>query len=508
MNELPLSELGPPWPPSRAPSSRASQSPRSPARRGAIIASYVALFWIALPALLFQLGARFDQLFALPAASPGMRLAGSALLALSALALARAMLALLREGRGLPISHLPPTHLVTRGAYGRVRHPIYVAFTLAFSGLALLRGSYGAAVGSGAVLTLGWIAYVTLFEEPRLYARFGDAYRQYAQGTRLLPIVPPFVERYAMRAWRAAAPRLERLANLTTLYRGPRASFVTYGAFVGAGAFAMVLFSCASLAASGAAAGPLAVFALATGCGMLAGGRLTGLLYRAPLLRRDPLQALRTVGFVSYGGYAGMALAACATAPQLALPWPPSAVLERLLLPGLVCSAIGRFGCLSYGCCGGRPWAAGIHWHNPDARIVRELGARAGCARIPTQLLSSAHALAAAALLAWAGTHPLPAGAFASLAALLYGLGRAILEQTREEARFTALQLTRGQLIALALAGLGVYGLLAAAPAPLLPPIVSTLPLPAFATALPIAACCALLTALVTGIHGPRVGHW
>ena len=147
MNGLPQQGLTVRWPAS-------GRSQRALARRAVIIAAYVALFWIALPWLLFRLGARFDALLALPAPGLYARLAGAAVLAVGALALARAMLGLVREGRGLPISHLPPSHLVTGGAYGRARHPIYVAFTAAFAGLALAAGSFGAAFGAGAVLTV------------------------------------------------------------------------------------------------------------------------------------------------------------------------------------------------------------------------------------------------------------------------------------------------------------------------------------------------------------------
>lgn len=68
--------------------------------------------------------------------------------------------------------------LVTRGPFGRVRHPTYLAHTLMFSGVFLFSGA--CAVGVVALLDL---LAVTLFiiplEEKELSVRFGDNFEQY-----------------------------------------------------------------------------------------------------------------------------------------------------------------------------------------------------------------------------------------------------------------------------------------------------------------------------------------
>ena len=89
---------------------------------------------------------------------------------------------LMSHGRGLPISHLPPTKLVARGPYAFVQHPIYVGYTIAFSGVGLASLSLGRGLASAALLTLGWVLYTRLLEEPALRRRFGDDHRSYQDG--------------------------------------------------------------------------------------------------------------------------------------------------------------------------------------------------------------------------------------------------------------------------------------------------------------------------------------
>lgn len=479
---------------------------RTPWSRAAIALGYAAVFLVALPAVLWQLGLRLDRWLALTPPEALARALGALVGTLAATRVVEAMLFLSQRGDGLPISHLAPARLVTAGRYARVRHPIYLSFNLAWSGLALVAGSWGAAFGAGAVLLVAWIAYARAVEEPRLVARFGERYRAYAAATPLVVGVPGWLRVVTMRAWRRAAPAFERLANHTVAWRGARVALVTYGLFVGAGAFAMVLWSGAMLGALGVSSTRFFPFGVAVGLAMLVGGRCAGVLYRLRLLFASPVEALRTVGFVSWGGYAGMIAAALAGAGWLGLA--PGAVLDRLLLPGLLCSAIGRFGCLSYGCCGGRPWAHGVCWRNPDARVVRELGQAAIVPRIPTQLLSSALALGLMLVLLGLTPFPLPAGALSALGVLLYGLGRAVIETTREEARFGGCGWTRGLFASLAVAAIGLAAALAIGGTPAWPRPAWVAPSDAWLAVLPAAFACGVMTTLVTGIHGRRVGRW
>ena len=156
------------------------------ARRAAIVAGYVAVFWGALPGALWTLGAGADRW--LPPAPATARATGALLTLGGSAFLAWSMLHLIRRGRGLPISHLPPGRMVVTGPYRWARHPIYVGYTLAFSGVGLWAGSLGNGLVSAAVLTAAWIVYARRFEEPRLRRRYGAAYDAYAARTGLFGI--------------------------------------------------------------------------------------------------------------------------------------------------------------------------------------------------------------------------------------------------------------------------------------------------------------------------------
>jgi protein-S-isoprenylcysteine O-methyltransferase Ste14 len=76
--------------------------------------------------------------------------------------------------------------LVTSGPYRYVRHPLYTAGMLSFTGIFLLSANVLILVGLG--LTLPFLALRTPYEEARLIERFGDQYRDYMQRTgRYLP---------------------------------------------------------------------------------------------------------------------------------------------------------------------------------------------------------------------------------------------------------------------------------------------------------------------------------
>jgi protein-S-isoprenylcysteine O-methyltransferase Ste14 len=81
-------------------------------------------------------------------------------------------------GLGTPAPVAPPSMLVVSGQYRHVRNPMYVAVLLILIGQSLLLGSI-------AVLRyclLVWVffhAFVRLYEEPTLTARFGPSYEAY-----------------------------------------------------------------------------------------------------------------------------------------------------------------------------------------------------------------------------------------------------------------------------------------------------------------------------------------
>jgi len=87
-----------------------------------------------------------------------------------------------RWDRGNPNPFKPTGRLLTSGALGVSRNPIYAGGTVGLLGLALLLDT---ATGVAAVIVLGLLAHnLTLAEERYLEAKFGDEYRQYRSRVR------------------------------------------------------------------------------------------------------------------------------------------------------------------------------------------------------------------------------------------------------------------------------------------------------------------------------------
>jgi len=76
--------------------------------------------------------------------------------------------------------------LVTEGPYRWVRHPFYDAMALLIAGIALIAANWFVMVTGAVVFLL--LAIRAQTEEALLFARFGDAYRNYSESTgRFLP---------------------------------------------------------------------------------------------------------------------------------------------------------------------------------------------------------------------------------------------------------------------------------------------------------------------------------
>jgi phosphatidylglycerol:prolipoprotein diacylglycerol transferase len=474
-------------------------------RRPLIVALYVAFFFGALPAVLWALGGAFDRLLALPSLGPASAASGAVLAVTGALWMLAAMASLSLQGRGLPISHLPPSRMVVRGPYGWMRHPIYAGYAAAFAGAGALTHSLGRSVGATALLLAGSLVYALGFEEPRLVRRHGHAHAAYAERVPALP-VPRALAAAADRSWHFVRPGVERLANRVVLFRVGPVVCVSYGAFAGLGT-ALALALLHGLLAGALPPGAEAAYLLGLTATMLAGARLVALLYRPALLVRHPLEALRSVGFVSWGGYVGMfafpvLFARIAGSDAL---W----LLDRTCLAGLVCSSVGRVGCLAYGCCYGRPSESGVGWHCPEARVNRERGCDHGplapVRRVPTQLLSAA-CTAALVPVVWASLGRGAPGVTTLLAVVLYAFARFAVECLRDEPRFGAWGLTRGQMACLAAASAAIAGLLsfpALGHVPVAGPSHS-----AGGAGWTVVAIASLVVFVVCSFHWKRVGRW
>jgi prolipoprotein diacylglyceryltransferase/protein-S-isoprenylcysteine O-methyltransferase Ste14 len=479
------------------------------ARTIGIVLAYALGFFAALPLALIRFGMSADLALGLPPIPSAIAKALAVLLAaLGAHVLLGSMWQLWQRGRGLPISHLPPARLVRSGYFERVRHPIYVGYSLLFVGVGCALRSVGVAMLAATVLVLAWCSYAAFIEEPMHIARFGAAYEARLVKTQRVPLPRLFDERVLKRAWLWLRPLAERIANRPVWFASGDALWVGYGGLLALGAAAAASIAALLFARS---LPPRAIYEYELGlvlC-MLAGGRLAWLGYEYRSLLAQPLNTFRRVGFVSFGAYLSMfafvALWPRFCAPELGSLW----FLDRTMLACLVCSGFGRVGCLSYGCCYGKPCCEGIRYWHPQSKVLRERSADGSVARAPTQLLSSLLAFGAAALLALLLGGGAPPG-FASLySALAYGLVRFNIEGLREEQRFFANRLTRGQFASAAIA------LLALLTIPCLPLARSAQPaalvdwrLDTLLEFWPLPLLAALPVFLVCGYHRRHVGSW
>ena len=156
------------------------------ARKAAIVFGYVAVFWIALPAAIWFAASWGDARLQL-VQSPHWF--GWLIVAAGVALLVWSWVALWRDGRGLPISALPPPRFTSRGPYRYVRHPGYLGFNIGLMGVGIVVGSPTlTCIITPAFLPL-WLAYAAV-EERGLLRRFGSTYVRYRHRVGVFPRFP------------------------------------------------------------------------------------------------------------------------------------------------------------------------------------------------------------------------------------------------------------------------------------------------------------------------------
>lgn len=154
-----------------------------------------ALFFVIAPFTIAAIGPWWITHWRFDAAFLGwdwLRYLGGALILLGAPALIDSFARFALQGRGTPAPVAPPATLVVSGAYRHVRNPMYVAIIAIIAGQALLFGA-AALFAYAFVFWLATHVFVAGFEEPRLTAQFGAAYRDYrAHVPRWIPRLTPY----------------------------------------------------------------------------------------------------------------------------------------------------------------------------------------------------------------------------------------------------------------------------------------------------------------------------
>ena len=301
---------------------------------------------------------------------------------------------------------------------------------------------------------------------------------------------------------------LHRLANWTVLFRVGEYIFVTLGLFAAVGAFLGGLWASALLLGHGLPLLDVALLLVGILVGHIVLARTFLLPWRLPALLQRTGETLRTVEFASWGGFLAIALGfvlyAVLSGRSLLL------LIDAAVLGGTLTHAVGRIGCLTFGCCFGRPSGSplAIRYDNPLAKAVRVAGLR-GIPIHPVPLYEATFNLGLFLLLngiALAGSRE---GVPAALYLVIYGSGRFLLEFLRYDWAADRIgPLCRNQWLSLlqASAGAALLVALSTASGPASPSIgdadAQTLVL------LPVLTVCAALVFLAYSLHRGSIGRW
>jgi phosphatidylglycerol:prolipoprotein diacylglycerol transferase len=302
---------------------------------------------------------------------------------------------------------------------------------------------------------------------------------------------------------------LDQLANRVVLFQHGDLVFVTFGLFAALGAFLTLAWMGVILIGQGIPVGTFVTLALVASALVVLGSWLVAQLLDFRMLLQSPWEALRRPVFASWGGlltvplvfgifswHSGVALLALVDAFALAMP---------------IGHALGRLGCVSYGCCYGRPTGQrlAITYRNPLAKAVR-VGDHQHVRLHPTALYEAILDLGILVAVSAAFFLGMPLGVPSALALMAYGIGRFAIEFLKDNGgRILSGRYSVNHLLSLAMASLGLLLLPSIFLAPQAAPVVAWAP--AF-DALPRLLPALVLSAMVVfagfGVHRRRVGSW
>lgn len=305
-------------------------------------------------------------------------------------------------------------------------------------------------------------------------------------------------------ATQAANAILDALGRQVVAVRAGKLILVNFGVLSAMGAALALAAAGPILVSRGVPPQGVFLFALASALAVVAGSWAFGVVLdggpRATAVARPV--------FVSWGGILGLLLVVFVAAPVWHLPF--LFLLDVLARTAPLGHVLGRVGCLTYGCCHGKPAGRfGVCYTRPEAKAVRVSGL-GGVRLHPSPLYECGVDLAAFALsnaLFLAGA---PLGVPTGMALLVYGAGRLVVERTRDSrGRELAPGVTVNQAlsIALALAGAATLAWCRGAGGAVPPPVWAVGVEDARWILLASTAAGAL-TMAGFGIHRGEVGRW
>ncbi|RMF07012.1 MAG: hypothetical protein D6762_08400 [Candidatus Neomarinimicrobiota bacterium] len=299
------------------------------------------------------------------------------------------------------------------------------------------------------------------------------------------------------------------------LFRGKHFTLATFGLFIGAGFFLATLHTWFYLGSTGNRYPPrqLAWLVLSLSGGIPVGAWLMSRILDLPRLLRGEIRVsrfLRIPGFALWGGLMSGTLIILFVTNSF--HWQLLPILDAVVLGLPLAQALGRLGCLNYGCCHGRECTHGpsITYHNPEAKVLRTYTHLKGIPLFPTQIYSAAaNSLIYLVLSAMVYAFHPPVGLAAALYLLLYGAKRFGMEFLRGEYPRTGfLSLTLWQWFSLGFIFAGLVLITSLNPQ-------VTIPFPDWEQGwmmlralLPYSIVAALVVTGAYSLHGPKVGRW
>jgi phosphatidylglycerol:prolipoprotein diacylglycerol transferase len=302
---------------------------------------------------------------------------------------------------------------------------------------------------------------------------------------------------------------LDWLAERVVLFRHGDLVFVTFGLFAALGAFLTLAGMGVILIGQGVSIGAFIALALGASALVVFGSWLLAQLLDFRLLLQKPREALRRPVFASWGGllimplvfgifswHSGIAVLVLVDAFARAMP---------------IGHALGRLGCLSYGCCYGRPTRRrlAITYRNPLAKAVR-IGNLQNVRLHPAAFYEAVLDLGILLAVNAAALLGAPLGVPSALALMAYGLGRFAIEFLKDnDGRFLLGRYAVNHLLSLAMAALGALLLHSILLAPEAAPVIAWAPaLDAVPRLLPALAPSAIVIFAGYSVHRRRVGSW
>jgi phosphatidylglycerol:prolipoprotein diacylglycerol transferase len=313
----------------------------------------------------------------------------------------------------------------------------------------------------------------------------------------------PAVRVEALSLW------LDRLAEHVVLFRAGGFVFVTFGLFAAVGVALSVGSMGVILIGQGVGIDRFLALALAGSASIVVGSWLLAQLLDYQLLLRSPSQALRRPVFVSWGGILPLPIVLALFSQ--AADGSALMLLDALARTILIGHVFGRLGCLTYGCCFGRPTSGrlAIRYRNPLSKAVR-VGHVHDTPLHPAPLYEAAVDVGGALAVNLVALGGAPLGVPAALAMILYGLGRFAVEFYKDNAgRYVIGRIAINHVVCLVVAALGVALLARVLGQPVpAPPIDWARGLASVPALLRVLLPCALIVFLGFALHRRDVGTW